>query len=448
MIANFPPLSANTPAAPPAVSLGLGNDLDPRLSRWALYGGVGGFLLWAALGPEGMPLHAFMHQRGPTQVFCMVMGGMLLAFLISKWRLLQREKKAFLAFDLAIPQLIRNGDLDALATQAERSASLVGKRLLRLLDVWRSTGSSFQLERAADGDVELYELSSQSSYSLPKVLMWAIPLLGFIGTVIGMSQAVGSFDAVLSNADNVDGLKNGLTKVTSGLGTAFDTTYLALVISVVFAFPLNACERLEDRLLSQIDGDVREAVMALSPTGDPEIPDAPSGAFGAPSPSRSAPAARTENLEALTGLAAEDLGGLISDAFEKHLPDPSVLVEPAQQYAQQLTQATLEKLEPLTSLVRDSVEGVAEARLSLQDQADVIRSSMDGLSGELNQSLQALAPVLDRLERLSTGAHTQAEQVDQLQALQELRLSIESLNANVQRLAGGRRRWPWGPASR
>lgn len=446
MIANFPPISADSSAATPAVSLGLGNDLDPRLSRWALYGGVGGFLLWAALGPEGMPLHAFMHQRGPTQVFCMVMGGMLLSFLISKWRLLQREKKAFLAFDLAIPQLIRNGDLDALATQAERSASLVGKRLLRLLDVWRSTGSSFQLERAADGDVELYELSSQSSYSLPKVLMWAIPLLGFIGTVIGMSQAVGSFDAVLSNADNVDGLKNGLTKVTSGLGTAFDTTYLALVISVVFAFPLNACERLEDRLLSQIDGDVREAVMALSPTGDAEIPEAPTGGFGGPSSGRPAPA--TQNLEALTGLAADDLGGLISDAFEKHLPDPSVLVEPAQQYAQQLTEATLEKLAPLTTLVRDSVEGVAEARLSLQDQADVIRSSMDGLSEELNQSLRALAPVLDRMERLSTSTYTQSEQVDQLQALQELRLSIEALNANVQRLAGARRRWPWSQPSR
>jgi len=431
-------------AAPQAVSLGLGNDLDPRLSRWGLYGGVGGFLVWAALAPEWMPLHMFMHQRGPTQVFCMVMGGMLLSFLISKWRLLQREKQAFLAFDLAIPQLIRNGDLDALATQAERSASLVGKRLLRLLDVWRSTGSSFQLERAADGDLELYELSSQSSYSLPKVLMWAIPLLGFIGTVIGMSQAVGSFDAVLSNADNVDGLKNGLTRVTSGLGTAFDTTYLALVISVVFAFPLNACERLEDRLLSQIDGDVREAVMALSPTGDAEIPEPPSAEFRSARPS----VARSESLEALTGLAAEDLGALISDAFEKHLPDPSVLVEPAQLYAQQLTEATLEKLAPLTTLVRDSVEGVAEARLSLQDQADVIRSSMDGLSEELNHSLQALAPVLERLERLSTAVYTQSEQVDELQALQELRVSIEALNTNVQRLAGGRRRWPWSPVSR
>ena len=60
---------------------------------------------------------------------------------------------------------------------------------------------------------------------------------------------------------------------------------------------------------------------------------------------------------------------MIDDAFENHLPDPSVLVEPAQVYAERLTEATVEKLAPLTNLVRDSVEGIAEARLSIQDQS-------------------------------------------------------------------------------
>ena len=438
MVTNFPSLSQLSSSAVPtaSVSLGLGNDLDPKLMRWILPGGIGGFILWALATPEGMPFHDFMHQRGPTQVFVMIMGGMLLAFIINKWRILQREKKAYFAFDLSISQAIRSGDLAALTNQAERSASLVGKRLLRLLDVWRTTGSSFQLERSADADVELYELSSQSSFSLPKVLLWAIPLLGFIGTVIGMSTAVGSFDAVLSNADNVDGLKNGLTKVTSGLGTAFDTTYLALVVSVIFTFPLNACERLEDRLLSQIDGEVREAVMALSPIGDGDIQERAES-------SAERYTVTSEGIEQLTGLASNDLGALISDAFEKHLPDPSVLVEPAQAYAEQLTQAALEKLAPLTTLVRDSVEGVAEARLSLQDQADVIRGSLNGLSHELNQSLQALQPVLSRLESLTTSTYTELETKDQLQALVELRRSIENLNASVARLEPVRRRW-WG----
>ena len=55
---------------------------------------------------------------------------------------------------------------------------------------------TFQLERAADGDVDLYELSRAVALAFQSWLLWAIPLTGFIGTVIGMSQAVGSFDAV------------------------------------------------------------------------------------------------------------------------------------------------------------------------------------------------------------------------------------------------------------
>ena len=304
------------------------------------------------------------------------------------------SKKLILPLICKIPQLIRSGDLDSIQLHRPNARRLLlGKRLLRLLGVWRNTGSSFQLERAADSDVELYELSMSSSFSLPKVLLWAIPLMGFIGTVIGMSQAVGSFDAVLSNADNVDGLKNGLVKVTGGLGTAFDTTFLALVISVILAFPLSVLEKQEDRLLNQIDGVVREAVMALSPIGNGEI--------GSEEVLTSNQKNGTDTNFSKTApqLDGEDLGALISDAFEKHLPDPSVLVEPAELYAEKMIESTLEKLTPLTKIVRDSVEGVAEARLSLQDQAEVIRSSMSGLSQDLEKTLRDLEPILEKLDK-------------------------------------------------
>ena len=419
-----------------SVSLGQGNDLDLPLQRWLLVGGLAGFLLWAVMAPGAMPGHAFFHERGPTQVFCLVMAGMLIAFIVQKWQILQRQLRLFQQFDGQISQSIRSGNLDGLTLQAERTKSLVGKRLLRLIDVWNTTGSSFQLERAADADADLYELASQASYTFPKVLLWAIPILGFIGTVIGMSQSVGSFDAVLSNTDNVDGLKDGLTQVTTGLGTAFDTTYLALVISVILTFPLSACERREDRLLNLIDSDVREAVMALSPTGDSQLPVPGSTGGG------------SQAIEQLTGLASDDLGALISDAFEKHLPDPSVLVEPASQFAQALTDATLEKLSPLTTLVRDSVEGVAEARLSLQDQAEVIRTSLDGVSDELNASLNALQPVLNRLENLSTRAYLGDQTQQQIQAMVVLKESIERLSVLVENQQQSRWRRFWRQGTR
>ena len=435
---NLPGMTS-TPST--TINLGEGDDLNPQFLRWAVVGALAGFVLWLIASPAGFPLHAFLHQRGPTQVVCLMMGGMLAVFIYSKWQLLQRQSKKTKQFDLALTPLIRSGDLSAITSQSEQSRSLVGKRILRLLDVWTTTGSAFQLERSADNDADLYELAVQQSYSLPKVLLWAIPLLGFIGTVLGMSNAVGSFDQVLGNADNVEGLKNGLTQVTSGLGTAFDTTYLALVISVIFAFPLNSVERREERLLNQIDGFVREAVMALSPLGEGEIGAMEPWGAGSPSSSKSK---QDTPLESLTGLSSEELGAMINEAFENHLPDPSVLVEPAQAYAERLTEATVEKLSPLTNLVRDSVEGIAEARLSIQDQADVIRGSMNSVAGDLSQTLKDLDPVLTRLERASGRSFTEVEQMDQLQAMVELRSSIEQLNGYLSQLqAHPRRRWWW-----
>ena len=400
----------------PSVSLGLGNDLDPKFGRWIITGGIVGFLIWAVNFPEAMPGHALFHQRGPTQVATLILGGMLGWFLFGKLRILQAAQKSYLAFDLEIPSLVRQGDLDAIKLKSEQSGSLVGKRLLHLLDVWESTGSAFQLERAADGDVDLYELSMSSSFSFPKLLLWAIPLTGFIGTVIGMSQAVGSFDAVLSNADNVDGLKDGLVQVTGGLGTAFDTTFLALVISVLLAFPLTLCEKIEDRLLSQIDGVVRDAVLSLSPLGSGEIASQSGEGSGGGSGNSTTNALEKPSPKDIFG---DDIAGLISDAFEKHLPDPSVLVEPAQAYAETLTEATIEKLTPLTTLVRDSVEGVSEARLSLQEQTDVIRNAMNLLAGELS----------DLLAENRIGI----DQKSQIRSLIELKDSIDQLNQNLKR---------------
>jgi len=382
------------------VTLGQGNDLDPRFVRWCIIGGIGGFLVWAITSVPAIPLHELLHQRGPTQIITLIMSGMLLAFLVSKWRRLSKQEKGCSALEFDIVNLNNIDDLGAIRSKVEEGNYLVNKRIRRVLDVWESTGSSFQLERSADTDNDLFELSMVSSYSFPKVLLWAIPLTGFIGTVIGMSQAVGSFDVVLSNADNVDGLKDGLVQVTGGLGTAFDTTFLALVSSVILAFPLSVCEKKEDQLLSQIDGVVRDTIMTLSPTGEDV--------------DRSGKASLAEaSKDTFDG----NLSEAISDAFEKHLPDPSVLVEPARAYADAIAEASVDKLSPLTELVRDSVEGVSEARLSLQEQSVMIQRCVDILKEELTE--------------MSIERKTKSENSQQLQAIMELRQAIEQLNGTM-----------------
>ena len=85
----------------------------------------------------------------------------------------------------------------------------------------------------------------ESSYSLIRVMLWTMPIIGFIGTVLGVGQAVGGFAQFLSAAQEIDQIKVALKGVTSGLGVAFDSTLIALLLSVLVMIFMSAVEQFE-----------------------------------------------------------------------------------------------------------------------------------------------------------------------------------------------------------
>jgi hypothetical protein len=72
-----------------------------------------------------------------------------------------------------------------------------------------------------------------SSFNLASGFIWAIPVFGFIGTVIGLAEAIQGFGQTLQLATDLDSIKSSMTIVVQGLSTAFDTTLLALIAAVV-----------------------------------------------------------------------------------------------------------------------------------------------------------------------------------------------------------------------
>lgn len=106
-----------------------------------------------------------------------------------------------------------------------------------------------------------------SSYSLVRIIIWAIPILGFLGTVIGITLAIAKLSP--------ESLENSLPEVTSGLGVAFDTTALALTLSIVLMFSKFFVERLETKLLFQVDAKVASLLVGrFQPSGmssDPHV---------------------------------------------------------------------------------------------------------------------------------------------------------------------------------
>ena len=74
----------------------------------------------------------------------------------------------------------------------------------------------------------LAELGSgrlHDGYALIRTITWAVPILGFLGTVIGITMAIANITP--------DKLEASLPEVTAGLAVAFDTTALSLALSML-----------------------------------------------------------------------------------------------------------------------------------------------------------------------------------------------------------------------
>ncbi|MEE2990608.1 MAG: MotA/TolQ/ExbB proton channel family protein [Planctomycetota bacterium] len=125
----------------------------------------------------------------------------------------------------------------------------LGSRLGQAIDSVRRNGS-------ADGlDDDLKYLSDMDAdrqhdaYSLVRIIIWATPMLGFLGTVIGITQALGDLATRQLGGD----LQVAMQGLLSGLYVAFDTTALALSLSILLMFLQFLVDRCETQLLSVVD---------------------------------------------------------------------------------------------------------------------------------------------------------------------------------------------------
>ena len=82
------------------------------------------------------------------------------------------------------------------------------------------------------GAVGEYEKASDTSFIPVSTMIWAIPVLGFIGTVLGLAKAVAKFGLLASSGTAID-FNAVLPQVTGGLATAFETTLIALVLALI-----------------------------------------------------------------------------------------------------------------------------------------------------------------------------------------------------------------------
>lgn len=122
-------------------------------------------------------------------------------------------------------------------------------RIVIALSNLRNLGRVTDVDDILRSQGENDEASMETSYHLLQGLVWGMPVLGFIGTVLGLSQAIGGFGSVLATSAELSQLKLALQEVTAGLAIAFETTLHGLVAAMIIQLWLTGLKIAEEEFL-------------------------------------------------------------------------------------------------------------------------------------------------------------------------------------------------------
>lgn len=117
---------------------------------------------------------------------------------------------------------------------------LLPRALLTAIERFGATKNVQDVSTAARDVCESEGERMESELSIIRYIAWAIPSVGFIGTVRGIGDALGQAHRAV---------EGDITGVTASLGVAFNSTFIALVISIVLMFFVHQIQLMQERLV-------------------------------------------------------------------------------------------------------------------------------------------------------------------------------------------------------
>lgn len=285
-----------------------------------------------------------------------------------------------------------------------------------------SVGQLMELNREVSG---LDQERTSGRFTLTKYILYLMPVIGFIGTVEGISHALLNISRVLPMVKELDGFLNNLTTVTHALQIAFDSTLLALFLSASLMFVQTVIYRLAEDQLARVDAWVVEHV--LPALGRPEGPTESMGPY------------IEELKEAISGVLAERLGSGFAPSVERfagcvdRLPG---VVERMERGGEAIGRAgsNLAAVGQLDDSLRrmnaglSRIEATLEARLSSGEMLDPIRRGLDRTTAAVESLADQWASAYERSSR--TTQEQLARTLGSLKdALELINVSMDQSNA-------------------
>jgi biopolymer transport protein ExbB/TolQ len=254
-----------------------------------------------------------------------------------------------------------------------------------------------ELNREASG---LDQEQMAGRFTLTRYILYLLPVIGFIGTVEGISKALMNISRVLPMVKNLDGFMGNLTSVTSALQIAFDSTLLALFLSAALMLALTLVFRRSEDLLARVDRWVVENLLAQVGASDP---------------------------------VAVGLADAIGPQLEQLRRELAAIIEPVAKSFESQSARWSERLGSQVELFARAVDRLPTAMAGFQRGADAIgRIGEDlGALGAAGESLRRGVTSLGRIETTLVETSPSAEQLDEIkQGIERTCAAIESLSSS------------------
>jgi len=200
-------------------------------------------------------MYQFLLKRSPCQWLSLYAFLLGFACLLYRWGHWNRERRAFALLRARPSEVLGDG---------------MAWRRYHRIQYYTPRMSQSELLVLAKDMTERDEDELRSAYTPVQDVIQILPLIGFFGTVLGLSIGLyANFSTAETGAGN--------TSFTAAIGTAFDTTLLALACTLALIVLQRLIRRKEDTLLSELGGYVDDMVGERFPENveREKMPDSP-----------------------------------------------------------------------------------------------------------------------------------------------------------------------------
>lgn len=155
-------------------------------------------------------------------------------------RLLQHDFVGPAEGRVILPEDVRAYSRPMESLPREEQDMLLPRALLVALNRFGATSSVHDAAESVRDECEFESTRLDAGLSMVRFTAWAIPAVGFVGTVRGIGESLQEAQRALGG---------DITGVTSGLGVAFNSTLIALILSIMIMFLLHQLQQAQDRVV-------------------------------------------------------------------------------------------------------------------------------------------------------------------------------------------------------